>query len=60
MPEKIYYDSIQCGCGAKLHSFDKERQAKFDEVHGSAAHQNLVLEIKMMKVKFTKGKDSSV
>lgn len=60
MSEKKYYDMIQCGCGAKLNSWDRERIAKFDEVHGSAGHQNLVLEIKMMKVKFTKGRDSSV
>jgi hypothetical protein len=60
MPEKKYYESIQCGCGAKVNSYDPQTIARFDEIHGSSAHQNLVLEVKLMKIKFTKGKDINV
>jgi hypothetical protein len=42
-------DHIQCGCGARLITSDKELIKNFDLIHGCEDHQKLIMQLKLAK-----------
>jgi len=45
------FTHIQCGCGAKINTDIAQLIDRFDELHGNAKHQELMMEMKMSRTR---------